>query len=103
MKRISRAAVTVAMLVSMPTAACTYRSGSAVNGAERAAVEDTVRGEVFTTSLPQNYDRSLQEQVQLAQSSDKPTIRQQENVRSGGTSTGGSNSPAPNTSGSDKK
>jgi len=38
--------------------------------------------------------------VLTAQSSDKPTtIREDENVRSGGTRTGGSGAPAPGTTG----
>lgn len=65
MKKLSRAAVTVAMIVSIPTAACTWRGGSAVDGAR--ASDESIRGEVYTTSLPTNVDQSLQRQVQTAE------------------------------------
>jgi len=68
MHKLSRAAVAIAMIVSIPTAACTWRGGSAVDGARAdPAAEDTVRGEAFNSSLPSNVDRSLQRQVQTAQ------------------------------------
>lgn len=68
MKKFARTAVAIAMIVSMPTAACTWRGGSAVDGARAdPAAEDTVRGEAFNSALPSNVDSSLQRQVQIAQ------------------------------------
>lgn len=87
------------MLISMPTAACQVTHHW--QGTDRAALageETTLRGETFTTALPQNVDRSLERDVQVAQS----TIRSEESIRSGGSSVGGGASPPPTTSGDGK-
>ncbi len=68
MKKLARATMAIAMIVSIPTAACTWRGGSAVDGAQAdPAAEDTVRGAGFNSALPSNVDQSLQRQVQTAQ------------------------------------
>ena len=56
------------MIVSIPTAACTWRGGSAVDGARTDPGSETaVRGEAFNSVLPSNVDQSLQRQVQTAE------------------------------------
>lgn len=103
MKWLVRPTVMAAMLIAVPTAACQVAhnwSGDPYHAA-KSREESTIRSEAFNSVAPQNIDRSLERDVQQAQSQTR-TIREDENVRSGGTRTGGSGAPAPNTTGSGK-
>jgi hypothetical protein len=90
---MAKAMVLAAMLVSIPTAGCqvAHNWGPDPNHASKSREETTTRSETFSTALPQNVDRSLEREVQMAQS----TIRSDENVRSGGSRIGGVNRPPP--------
>ncbi|MDF3074397.1 MAG: hypothetical protein K0S54_2064 [Alphaproteobacteria bacterium] len=90
---MAKAMALVTMLVSIPTAGCQMVQTSDPNHAAKSREETTLRSETFSTALPQNVDRSLQRDVQLAQS----TIRSDENIRSGGSTIGGGTRPAPPT------
>ena len=88
---MAKAMVLVAMLVSIPTAGCQVAQTRDPEHAAKSREESTTRGETYSTALPQNVDRSLQNKVQLAQS----TIRTDENIRSGGSTIGGGTRPPP--------
>jgi outer membrane lipoprotein SlyB len=88
---MAKAMVIVAMLVSIPTAGCQVVHTS--DHAAKAREETTVRSDTYSTALPQNVDRSLQREVQTAQS----TIRSDENIRAGGSTIGGGTRPPPPT------
>lgn len=92
MKWLAKTTVSGAMLIGMPTAACQVtHHWQETPRAAVAGEETTVRGDTFSTALPQNVDRSLERDVQVAQS----TIRSEESIRSGGSSLGGGASPPP--------
>lgn len=97
MKWLARPTVAIAMLISVPTAACqvSHNWSGDPQHAAKSREETTVRSDVYSTALPQNVDRSLERDVQLAQS----TIRDDERVRSGGSSVGGGSAPPPAPSG----
>lgn len=103
MNWLTKPTVAVAMLISIPTAACqvSHNWGGDPYHAAKSRDETSIRTDSFSSAGPQNIDRSLERNVQQAQS-DARTIRQDENVRSGGTRTGGSGAPAPGTTGPGK-
>lgn len=93
MKTIFTAGVILALLggpalAASDRAGCAYGAEAALSKATQSAVAASDAGR-STVEI---------EGVLTAQSSDKPTtIREDENLRSGGTHTGGSGAPAPNT------
>jgi len=85
----------IAALLAGPALAGSERGGCGY-GAE-ASVSKAGQSAVTRTDSQQR-STAESEGVLTAQSSDKPTtIREDENLRSGGTHTGGSGAPAPNT------
>lgn len=96
MKTIFTAGVIVALLGGSALAA-SDRAGCGYGG--EASLPKATQGAV-AASVDAGRPTIESEGVLTAQSSDKPTtIREDENVRSGGTRTGGSGAPAPGTTG----
>ncbi|MGE0154467.1 MAG: hypothetical protein AB7R90_17760 [Reyranellaceae bacterium] len=69
MKWLAKPTVLAVMLITIPTAACqmTHNWSGDPQHAAKSREETAVRGEVFSTALPQNLDRSLERDVQSAQ------------------------------------
>jgi hypothetical protein len=68
MRWLTKATVLVAMLVSIPTAGCQIsHNWQDTQHAAKSREETTVRGNTFSTALPQNVDRSLERDLQTAE------------------------------------
>jgi hypothetical protein len=101
MKTIFTAGVIMALLGGSALAA-SDRAGCGYGGEASLPKVSTSAATTSAAATSVGGDRFSVERegVLTAQSSDKPTtIREDENVRSGGTRTGGSGAPAPGTTG----